>query len=109
MTEGKKIGFTVVEYGNSRNIEVSGNEYRSLMALINDQVCPEGFGECGGQGRCATCMVRVEGGHISLLTERYRNEESTLRKKGCYSDNVRLSCQVLINSLLHGAVVYIDE
>ncbi|MGC4232109.1 MAG: 2Fe-2S iron-sulfur cluster-binding protein [Niabella sp.] len=109
MTAGEKIGFTVVEYGNSREIEACENEYRNLMVLINDQVYPEGFGECGGQGRCATCMVRIEGGDVSLLSERHRNEESTLGKKGACSANVRLSCQIMINSLLNGATVYIEE
>jgi len=109
MTAAEKIRFTVVEGGNSRKIEACENEYRNLMVLINDQVYPEGFGECGGQGRCATCMVRIEGGEASLLSERYRNEESTLGKKGISGINIRLSCQVLINSWLKDAVVHIEE
>jgi ferredoxin len=36
-----------------------GNEYRSLMMLIYDQIYPEGFGECLGMGKCGTCLVEI--------------------------------------------------
>lgn len=109
MSEKKKIRFTVVEYGDSRVIEAGENEYRNLMVLLNDWIYLENFGECGGQGRCATCAVRVEGGDASLTSEHNRNEESTLGKNGTYENNIRLSCQILINDLLEGATIYIED
>lgn len=109
MNEKSKIRFRVVEYGDEREIETSENEYRNLMVLLNDRIYIENFGECGGQGRCATCAVRIEGGDPSLTFEHNRNEESTLGKNGPYSSNDRLSCQVLINDLLEGAIIHIED
>ncbi len=89
-------------------MEVGAHEYRNLMVLINDRVCPENFGECGGQGRCATCLVRIEGGADALRKERYRNEKSTMQRKGINEVDARLSCQVMIDFLLEGATIYIE-
>lgn len=108
MHERKKICFTVVEFDTCRKLETYENEYRNLMVLLNDRIYPENFGECGGQGRCATCAVRIDGGDAALTAEHNRNEESTLGKNGSYTNNDRLSCQILINQLLEGATVYID-
>lgn len=105
----EKIRFVVIEDGNAKDIETYENEYRNLMVLLNDRVYPEDFGECGGQGRCATCAVRVEGGDNSLTSEHNRNEASTLNKNGEYDNNDRLSCQILINDLLEGATIYIEN
>lgn len=109
MIERKKIRFTVTEYGTRREIETHENEYRNLMVLLNDRIYMENFGECGGQGRCATCAVRVEGGDASLTSEHNRNEESTLGKNGTYNNNDRLSCQILISDLLEGATIHIED
>lgn len=109
MRDKETIKFTVVEYGNSSEIETHENEYRNLMVLLNDRIYPEDFGECGGQGRCATCAIRVEGGNALLTGERNRNEESTLGKNGSFDNNNRLSCQILITDLLDGSIIHIEN
>lgn len=81
------------------------NEYRSLMVLLKDKVCPEDFGECGGMGRCGTCLIKVSG--LETNAEFVRNEQSTLGKMGITDPQVRLSCQVQVNDDLKNATVYI--
>lgn len=109
MAEREKIRFSVVEYGQTREIETFENEYRNLMVLLNDWIYLENFGECGGQGRCATCAVKVEGAIKQLADDRSRNEARTLEKNDYNVENLRLSCQILINHLLNGTTVYIEE
>lgn len=81
------------------------NEYRSLMILLKDKIAPEGFGECGGMGRCGTCLIKVSG--LEDNSELIRNEQSTLEKMGIADPQVRLSCQLQINDDLKNATVYI--
>jgi ferredoxin, 2Fe-2S len=76
-------------------------EYRSLMVLIRDKFYVEGFGECGGVGRCGTCLVKILS--ENRLAEDNRNEKSTLEKKGIFESNIRLACQIDINENLIGA------
>lgn len=79
------------------------NEYRSLMSLIQDKLCPDGFGECGGMGRCATCRVQLKSKHTPVALE--RNEQSTLSRSGICDPSIRLSCQLLIEPALHDSTV----
>lgn len=101
---GKTISFTVIYLENEYTVQTYENEYRNLMVLLNDKIYIEDFGQCGGQGRCATCMVEIAtaGSSFSPLE---RNEQATLIKKGGGGENRRLSCQVFINDRLQGAVV----
>jgi len=81
------------------------NEYRSLMALIRDKLCPDGFGECGGMGRCATCQVQLI--NANAPADMDRNEQSTLGKYGISDPATRLSCQLLVDAALHQATVVV--
>ncbi|HTN06703.1 2Fe-2S iron-sulfur cluster-binding protein [Agriterribacter sp.] len=101
---GQHISFTVISEGEEYIIQTCENEYRNLMVLLNDKIYIEDFGQCGGQGRCATCMVEVTAPNGALLTLE-RNEQSTIAKKGGATGNCRLSCQIFINSALNGAVI----
>ena len=83
------------------------HEYRSLMALIRDRICPDEFGECGGMGRCATCQVRLEG--TQAPTAMHRNEQSTLNKSGVSDPSIRLSCQLQIDAALNNGTVFVLE
>lgn len=77
-------------------------------ATLKDNLYLDDFGECGGVGRCSTCIVktnRIKGN--SLLKE--RNEPVTLSKMGYTDDNIRLSCQLLISDDLNGAEIEILE
>ena len=81
------------------------NEYRSLMSLLKDKLTPEDFGECGGMGRCGTCLVKVAG--LENSADLIRNEKSTLEKMGIADPQIRLSCQIQINDDLKNASIYI--
>lgn len=78
-------------------------EYRSLMALISDNLYIDGFGQCGGMGRCATCQVNLL--NANKLPGLERNERSTLAKYGISHIESRLSCQLLVDETLHNCVV----
>ena len=90
------IKITVLENGTEQTIETYNGEYRNLMELLNDKMYLECFGECGGLGRCATCIANVSGLQGSSVIKD-RNEPVTLAKFG-YKDepDIRLSCQLLI-------------
>ena len=83
------------------------NEYRNLMALINEKIYVPDFGECKGIGRCGTCLVRIE--NVQDLPAKDRNEQRTLYKCKQGDESVRLACQLMINELLNGARIYILE
>ena len=90
--------------GQTYLLESNDNEYRNLMSLLKDKICPEDFGQCGGMGRCGTCLIKLSGvSGDSLLS--YRNEHETLRKMGIVDPEVRLSCQILVNEDLKDVVV----
>lgn len=77
------------------------------MALINEKIYVEDFGECKGIGRCGTCLIQIE--THTPLAPMERNEESTLKKCAIQDVGLRLSCQVMINEALQNAVVKIVE
>lgn len=87
-------------------METYTGEYRNLMALLKDKIYFDYFGECGGMGRCATCIVRITGSKGNS-NKKERNEPATLSKCGYKASNIRLSCQILISSDLDGATIQI--
>ncbi len=102
------IQFTVIENNTKQVITTYFGEYRDLMNLLRDRIYLDGFGECGGIGRCGTCAIRIKGlGGMSL--EKERNEPTTLLKMGLKDEDIRLACQILINQNLNGATIEILE
>lgn len=106
MKDKNDILITIINDGQEQSVKTFTNEYRNLMVLLNNTIYLESFGECGGQGRCATCIVTITGikGNANIME---RNENATIVKTGLDVLNMRLSCQVLINADLHGAVIEI--
>ena len=106
MEDKNDIIITIINDGQGQTVKTFTNEYRNLMVLLNNTIYLESFGECGGQGRCATCLVTIKGlqGKANIIE---RNENATIIKTGLDVLNMRLSCQVLINADLHGAIVEI--
>ena len=102
--EKNKIAITIINTGEEYTVKTHLHEFRNLMALLNNSIYLENFGECGGQGRCATCMVKVAGLRGDANTME-RNEAATIRKAGLADKGIRLSCQLLINEDLDGAVI----
>ncbi len=101
---GKEILVTVDYDGQRYEILSYPNEYRSLMMLIYDKIYPEAFGECLGMGRCGTCLVEImDKQHEPTAYE--RNEEVNLARTGISGQNIRLSCQLMIDENLDGLIV----
>ena len=101
-----KILFTVVEDGSKQIIETYIGEYQNLMVLLKDKLYLDDFGEYGGVGRCATCIIKTNGitGNSAIKD---RNEPVTLSKMGYGEDAIRLSCQLLITKDLENATIEI--
>ena len=109
MIDRKRDIIFTLRYGEEEiEVETYEGEFRNLMVLINEKMFVEDFGECKGIGRCGTCLVIAEGiGEGGSFME--RNEKSTLQKCAVQQTNLRLSCQVMINSNLQNASIKIVE
>jgi len=94
--EREEIIFTIIYNLENHVVKIYRNEYRNLMILLKDKIGPEAFGECGGMGRCGTCLINISG-LSDNLKDMYRNEQSTLSKMGISDLAKRLSCQVQID------------
>ncbi len=102
--EREEIIFTITYNLENHVVKTFRNEYRNLMVLLKDKIGPEVFGECGGMGRCGTCLINISGLSDNLKNA-YRNEQSTLSKMGIADQAVRLSCQLQIDKDLNNAVI----
>ena len=100
------IRLTVLDMDESYTITAYPGQYRSLMMMLYDQIYLEGFGECLGMGRCATCAVSIAFSKIPL-TGFNRNETVTLSKEGITDPGIHLSCQIQVDEHLDGAVIRI--
>jgi 2Fe-2S ferredoxin len=99
------IEFTVVNSDESFTIRTAPGRYRNLMQLLKDNYYLESFGSCGGMGRCATCLIRLDTAAADNLLCLDRNEAATLARLGEAGKTFRLSCQILISRALDGATV----
>jgi ferredoxin, 2Fe-2S len=102
------IEFTVIENEQRHSIKVIHGSYPNLMFLLKEELGLDSFGECGGVGRCATCVVKIIGikGNSAV---KERNEPNTLEQMGYIEDTIRLSCQLYITNDLEGAEITIFE
>lgn len=108
LSHTRDISFTLICLAEVITVETYEGEFRNLMVLINEKIFVQDFGECKGIGRCGTCLVETDGlnGAASVME---RNEKSTLAKCAVKKTNLRLSCQVMINSALKNSVITIVE
>jgi 2Fe-2S ferredoxin len=106
-SHNRDICFTLNYFDEKTMISCYEGEFRNLMALINEKIYVEDFGECKGIGRCGTCLIEIE--TENELSPMERNEKSTLNKCAIKKSNLRLSCQVMINAALKNAMVKIVE
>lgn len=103
----KVITITIINAGHVYVVKTFVNEYRNLMVLLNNNIYLENFGECGGMGRCATCVVCIAG-LKSMAAAMDRNEMTTISKAALVgTPHPRLACQILITEDLDNAVVNI--
>ncbi len=85
-------------------LKVRSNEYRNLMVLLKDRMALDDFGQCGGMGRCGTCLIKMYGvAQGSMLS--YRNEQVTLKKMGILDPAIRLSCSIQVDEELRNVRV----
>lgn len=105
-TKRTSIQFTACYEGEKYELETYEGEYRNLMALLNDRIYIEDFGECKGIGRCGTCVVKIEGLPAAVNTLQ-RNEERTLYKTGIQGNHLRLACQIMVDENLENTAVEI--
>lgn len=98
------ITVTIIDNEVEYEIITHFGEYRSLMELIKNNYYIDYFGECGGMGRCGTCLIKVLYSKTEL-TDLDRNEETTMSKIGKENDGLRLSCQVLIDESIDGSLI----
>lgn len=100
----KTITFAVIENGTKIPIVTRNGSHPNLMYLLKEELQLDAFGECGGVGRCATCVIKTEGitGNSALKD---RNEPATLAKLGFDDTHIRLSCQIYITQDLNGATI----
>jgi 2Fe-2S ferredoxin len=101
MDKRKAIFLNIEHEGIVEQVETFPNEYRSLMMLIFDRICPEDFGECAGMGKCGSCTVLIVEDPTAVDDYR-RNEAATLKRAGITEKGVRLSCQLLVNENING-------
>jgi 2Fe-2S ferredoxin len=76
------------------------------MALLKDKIYPDDFGECGGVGRCGTCLVKTEGRKDALSLGK---EGNTLAKMGISDPHFRLACQIQVDENLNNTVIEIMD
>lgn len=104
----RDIIFTLTYFDEEIKIDTYEGGFRNLMVLINEKFYVEDFGECKGIGRCGTCLVEVEGLN-GLAAVMERNEKSTLKKCAIKKPNLRLSCQLMINTDLKNTSIKVVE
>ncbi len=102
------IEITVIVDGESHTIKTFRGAYRSVMALLYDQLYIDGFGECKGVGRCGTCHVRILNPSDELLAKA-GNELATLSKMELVYHNSRLACQMNVDESLDGLHIQITS
>ncbi|MEO6905271.1 MAG: ferredoxin [Ginsengibacter sp.] len=108
ITQKRDIIFTLIYFDERIEVATYEGEYRNLMILINENIYVEDFGECKGIGRCGTCLVEAESlGDAASVME--RNEKRTLSKVAVKKSNLRLSCQIMINTALNNSIIKIVE
>lgn len=83
------------------NVSTYPNEYRNLMFLIFDNIFEEGFGDCGGMGRCSTCLIEI----VKIRQEFNqfnRNADQTMLRSGEQRAGCFLACQILADEFIDG-------
>lgn len=104
MLRTKDIKITVLINEEQFILHTYPNEYRNAMALIRDHLFPDDFGECGGMGRCCTCMIQVVSKDVALPFPD-RNEAANLAKHQVSDSPIRLSCQLMVDESLNNLIV----
>ena len=89
------IEFKLLYSGEEYSLRTHWGEYRTLRLLINNKINIKDFGQCGGFGRCATCMIEICGaeGERSFLK---KSEHTSVQRMIQGYSIVRFACQIPI-------------
>jgi len=94
---------TVIDSNEERyQIAYERFEYPNLMELITNTYYSE-IGACRGKALCGTCIVKTVDGE-NLNEQRSKQEEHTLIVHNSKEKEYRLSCQIVLDENIHGAV-----
>ena len=102
-----KICLTVLYASEEYQLQTFAGEYRDLKCLIQDRLYTDDFGQCGGMGRCGTCIVRIDG--LETSSELLRNEKTTLDRMAPGVSDIRLACQIPVDDRLSNSTITILE
>lgn len=109
LSKAYTIEFTGFYQGREYYLRSYEKEYRNLMILLKDKIClDDDFGQCGGMGRCGTCLVSISG-LPDNTEESYRNEQGTLSKMGITDKDARLACQMQVDEDLNKVIIEISD
>ncbi|OYX91438.1 MAG: hypothetical protein B7Y76_14160, partial [Sphingobacteriia bacterium 35-40-5] len=100
-----KICLTVFYSSEEYKIQTYAGAYRDLKCLIQDRLFTDDFGQCGGMGRCGTCIVKIGG--LKENSGFLRNEETTLHRIAPGVDDIRLACQIPVDDELSNLTITI--
>lgn len=104
----RNIEFTVIYFGEEHRIKTWWGEYKTLRLLLSNKLNISGFGQCGGMGRCATCLIEITDvcGSTGFLKRSEHTSLQTLIKD--YSI-VRFACQIPVNDDLANVTIKIKK
>jgi len=88
------IDFTLITGNNEVPVKTHTGEYADLRLLIKQYINHDDFCQCGGMGRCATCMIA-----ISSNSTRQEKPLNLLSKKN-NNRSIKLSCQLALDDEL---------
>lgn len=100
------IVFTVRYSGDEYQLKTYWGEYRTLRLLIENKLNIRGFGQCGGMGRCASCLIEI----VDLndkSTFLSRTEHTSFRRTIRKYSIVRFACQIPVNDDLANVTIKI--
>ena len=91
-----------IEAETASGVQVFETEAGKKLVLAIEDAGIDILHRCGGNARCTTCRVEVLGGEPGEMQELERNR---LAMENDLADNVRLSCQIRVQSDLKVHVV----
>ena len=86
------------EFNQSHSLKYIENEHPSLMELLRDRIVTD-IGDCRGRVWCNTCAVRLL--NVKVNEVEIEEDERALLNS-LIVNNIRLSCQLLLDKTLNG-------
>ena len=105
-SKSEHIEFTVIYRGQKHRLQTKWGEFKTLRLLLNNKLSINGFGQCGGLGRCATCLIEISDvkGSTAFLK---RSEHTSIQQMIKGYSIVRFACQIPVNDDLSNVTIKI--